>query len=325
MRASEVARANSLVVAWLVSLAIVAARHSRWVLVMGLALGLLFQDIAYLARPSIPFFIALLLLAASFRIGPDGLSGAVGKLKTHIILTLLCQLLLPLLLIAVFVLTGASGMFITALLLVAAAAPISGSLNLVIMLGHEPAAALRQLVVGTAFLPLTIIPVLLFLPSIGNVASIALVTFKLLLVIMGAAGVGILLRRLPRFKRLEPAEIDVIDGVSAILMALVVVGLMSAIGATFAESPSRLLLIFLFAFAVNFGFQWLGSFFWGRYFGDEFDVPMSVISGNRNIALYLTALPVSVTEPLLAFLGCYQFPMYLTPLLLRRFYQKRKS
>ena len=93
MRASEVARANSLVVAWLVSLAIVAARHSRWVLVMGLALGLLFQDIAYLARPSIPFFIALLLLAASFRIGPDGLSGAVGKLKTHIILTLLLSLI----------------------------------------------------------------------------------------------------------------------------------------------------------------------------------------------------------------------------------------
>jgi len=49
---------------------------------------------------------------------------------------------------------------------------------------------------------------------------------------------------------------------------------------------------------------------------------MSVISGNRNIALYLTALPAAVTEPLLAFVGCYQFPMYMTPLLMRKFYNK---
>ncbi len=320
MRVSGVARLG-----WLVKIASLAARHSRWVLVMGLALGLLFQDVAYLARPSIPVFIALLLLAASFRIGPEGLTGAIGKLKTHIALTLLCQLLLPILLIGIFWLMGVSGIFVTALLLVAAAAPISGSPNLVIMLGHNPAAALRQLVVGTAFLPLTIIPVLLYLPSMGNVASIAVVTFKLLLVIMSAAGIGLLLRCLPRFRQLEAAELDVIDGVSAILMALVVVGLMSAIGAAFTESPSYLLQIFVFAFAVNFGFQWLGSFCWGRLYGAEYDVPMSVISGNRNIALYLTALPAAVTEPLLVFIGCYQFPMYLTPLLLQRFYRNRKS
>lgn len=308
-----------------VQVAILAARYSRWVLVMGLALGLLFQDIAYLARPSIPVFISLLLLTASFRIGPAGLAGAVGKLKAHVGLTLVCQLALPLILIAVCSAFGATGLFATALLLVAAAAPISGSPNLVIMLGYEPSAALRQLIVGTAFLPITIIPVLLYLPSTGNVASIALVTLKLLSVIMGAAIVGLLLRKLPRFQNLQPVEIEVIDGVSAIFMALVVVGLMSAIGAAFAESPGKLLLLLLFAFAVNFGFQVIGSFFWGRFFGDEFDVPMSVISGNRNIALYLTALPVSVTEPLLAFVGCYQFPMYLTPLLLRRFYRDRKS
>jgi len=101
--------------------------------------------------------------------------------------------------------------------------------------------------------------------------------------------------------------------------------LMSAIGESWRNSPLILLQTMVFAFAVNFGFQFIGSFFWGRAFGEEFDVPMSVISGNRNIALYLTALPVSVTEPLLAFIGCYQFPMYLTPLLLRRFYHRRKS
>jgi len=307
------------------SLLVHAATHARWVLVAGLALGLLFQDVAHLARPSIPIFIALLLMAAAFRIGPEGFEGALGHLKTHIVITLVCQLLFPLLLIAIFAATGVAGVFVTAFLLVAAAAPISGSPNLVIMLGFEPAAALRQLIVGTALLPVTIIPVLLYLPTMGDFGSVLVATTKLLSVVLSAAVVGILLRKLPRFRQLSPLGVNVIDGISAILMALVVVGLMSAIGDTFKTSPARLALLFAFAFALNFGFQFVGAHFWGRAFGREYDVPMSVISGNRNVALYLTALPASVTEPLLPFIGCYQFPMYLTPLLLKRFYATRQS
>jgi len=50
-------------------------------------------------------------------------------------------------------------------------------------------------------------------------------------------------------------------------------------------------------------------------------VPLAIIAGNRNIALFLTALPTPVTDPLLLFIGCYQIPMYLTPILLGRFYR----
>ena len=130
-----------------------------------------------------------------------------------------------------------------------------------------------------------------------------------------------MLRKHARFEQLSDVQIQQVDGVSAILMALVVVGLMAAISDAFSHSPAQLLLLLAFAFAVNIGLQMLGSLVWGRCYGQEYDVPMSVISGNRNIALYLTALPVAVTEPLLAFVGCYQFPMYMTPLLMRRFYR----
>lgn len=309
----------------MLALLVSAATYARWVLVAGLVLGLVFQDIAHLARPTIPVFISLLLMAAAFRIGPEGFQGALGYLKTHLLITLVSQLALPLILIGLLMVSGFSGLFVTALLLVAAAAPISGSPNLVIMLGFEPAAALRQLIVGTALLPLTIVPVLLYLPSMGDPVSVLIATSKLLSVVLGAAVAGILLRKLRRFRQLEPEGTQVIDGISAILMALVVVGLMSAIGDTLKSSPTQLVLWLVFAFAVNFGFQFAGAHFWGRSFGSEYDVPMSVISGNRNVALYLTALPVSVTEPLLAFIGCYQFPMYLTPLLLNRFYARKKK
>jgi ACR3 family arsenite transporter len=35
--------------------------------------------------------------------------------------------------------------------------------------------------------------------------------------------------------------------------------------------------------------------------------------------LFLVALPETVTAPLLVFIGCYQIPMYLTPLVTGRF------
>ena len=49
----------------------------------------------------------------------------------------------------------------------------------------------------------------------------------------------------------------------------------------------------------------------------------AVVAGNRNIALFLLALPSGVTDQILLFVGCWQFPMYLTPLLLRRIYRPK--
>ena len=71
------------------------------------------------------------------------------------------------------------------------------------------------------------------------------------------------------------------------------------------------------AFALNFGMQILAH----TVLADTIArVPVAIIAGNRNVALFLVALPSDITDPLLIFIGCYQLPMYLTPILLRRFY-----
>jgi arsenite transporter len=35
------------------------------------------------------------------------------------------------------------------------------------------------------------------------------------------------------------------------------------------------------------------------------------------------ALPAGITDPLLLFIGCYQIPMYLTPILMKPLYTSR--
>ncbi|MEO1398544.1 MAG: hypothetical protein AAFU56_06720, partial [Pseudomonadota bacterium] len=52
---------------------------------------------------------------------------------------------------------------------------------------------------------------------------------------------------------------------------------------------------------------------------------LSIVAGNRNMALFLAALPAATTDPILLFIGCYQIPMYLTPILLGRLYATRDS
>ena len=111
-------------------------------------------------------------------------------------------------------------------------------------------------------------------------------------------------------------------GLSAIAMAVVVVGLMSAVGPALRTDPGGFALWLTVACAANLGFQVAAHALLGHTALAPERVPLAIIAGNRNIALFLVALPAAVTDPLLLFIGCYQIPMYLTPLLLGRFYAR---
>lgn len=116
--------------------------------------------------------------------------------------------------------------------------------------------------------------------------------------------------------------IAAIDGLSAIVLGVVVIGLMSAVGPAIRSDPLGLLLNLTMAFLTNFGLQILvalGLHARGRH---ATAVPLAIVAGNRNMALFLTALPLSVMDPLLLFIGCYQIPMYMTPFLLGRLYRR---
>jgi hypothetical protein len=202
----------------------------------------------------------------------------------------------------------------------AAASPISGGPNLAILTGNDPAPALRQLVLGTALLPLTVIPVFWLAPALGSPAEILGSAARLLVIIFAAAAVAFLLRA-TIFRDPAPASLAALDGLSAILMAVLVVGLMSAVGPALRGDPAALALNLAVAFAANFGLQ-IGTFLILRRRDAADAVPLAIVAGNRNIALFLTALPSAITDPLLLFIGCYQVPMFLTPIVLGRLYRR---
>jgi hypothetical protein len=298
-----------------------AARQGRIILVLGLVTGILLPGLATTMKAWLPELVAGTLFVAALRVGPRQAVGALGDLGKSMALCAILQVAMPVAAILAFSFFGWHGLLATGLTLMAAAPSISGSPNLAIMTGNDPAPALRLLVLGTALLPLTVIPVFWLAPALGSPAVILGSAARLLLIIFASAAAAFLLRA-TIFRHPAPSSIEALDGLSAILLAVLVVGLMSAVGPALSGDPAALALNLAAAFAANFGLQ-IAAFFILRRRGSADAVPLAIVAGNRNIALFLTALPTAITDPLLLFIGCYQVPMFLTPIMLNRLYKRR--
>lgn len=291
---------------------------------VGLVAGVALPGLAQAMKPWIAEMVAALLFLAALRVGPRQALGAARDLGFSVLIVLLFQVAFPVALILVFLGIGWTGVLATALVLMAAAAPISGSPNLTIMTGHDPAPALRLLIVGTALLPLTVAPVFWLSPALDNPSEILATAGRLLLVIGASAGIAFFIRA--RFlPDPESGTLSAIDGASAIVMAVAVIGIMSAVGVAIVSDPAAFGLNLAAAFAANFAIQIAAATVLRKSGQRALAAPLAIVAGNRNIALFLTALPAALTDPLLLFIGCYQIPMYLTPILLRRFYRERSE
>lgn len=318
---------------------VLAARHGPWVMIGGLVAGLALPGLAEPMLPLLPWLVGLLLFLAAFRIEPgqalqptankEGHRPAAGRrgwLARRILPLLLAVLVLqtamPLVLLGIGHALGIAGSALMLALLVLASAPsISGNPNIAMMIGQSPAPGLRLLILGTLALPLTMIPVFLLVPGLGGFATVLGAVGKLLAIILTTAGAGLVARRL-----LLPNPVrrmrERLDGVSALALAVFVVALMPSVSAAFLDTPLLATGWLAAALGANFALQ-AGTFALLRGHCDrETAVAVALAAGNRNLAVFLVALPLDITAPIVIFIGCYQIPMYLTPLVMRRFYAR---
>lgn len=290
-----------------------AAKHARWCLVLGLLAGVTLPGLAAAIKPWLPTLVAALLLLSALRIGPKAALGNLTDIRRTATLLIIYQLALPLALLGLLLIFGfASSTMGLAIVLLLAAPSISGSPNFTALMGFDPAPPMRLLILGTAVFPITVMPVFWFTPGLGDPGIVVQATLRLILVILFAAGVGFAVRLL-----WQPSaeHIRAIDGASALTLGVIVVGLMAAVAPALTSEPLSLAKWLALACAVNFGLQVL-AFKAMRSPGE------AIVAGNRNIALYLVALPASIIDPLLIFIGCYQIPMYLTPMIMARLYRQ---
>ena len=295
------------------------ARHGRVGLVLGLVAGLALPDMAAALRPWLPELIGLLLAVTALRIGPRAAFGSQSDFRGTLIAVGVFQAFLPCIAFLVFWGAGLLGTPIALIVILWLAAPsVTGSPNFAILLGQPPAPALRLLVLGTALFPVTVLPVFWLLPVLDGTGAAFGAAGWLMTVIAVSVGVGFALRL---FAMRTPSEETIagLDGIAVVLLSVVVVGLMSALGPALVQTPFVVAGWLVLACALNWGAQGLALILLKAHPARG---SFSIVAGNRNIALFLIALPTEITDPLLIFIGCYQIPMYLTPIVMSRLYPK---
>lgn len=297
------------------------ARHGRLLLIAGLVAGAVSPALALWFRPLIAPLIVGLLFLAVLRLGPEGLASGMRGLHRAALLAILLQTVLPLVAAGIFALFGIlTHPLAIGIVLVLAAAPITGSPNITLMAGGDPAPALRQLVIGTALLPLTVVPIFMVMPAFGSPQAVMRASAELLGVIVVAGGVAVALHRLG-IVRGSSRSYQAMDGLAALLMGLVVIGLMSAIGPALASDRPAFLAALAAALALNIPLQLIASRLAVNAAPDAAPA-MGIVAGNRNAALFFSVLPETTIDQLLLFIGCFQIPMYLTPFLLSGWFRR---
>ena len=300
------------------------SRHGRLALPLGLAAGLGLPGLAAGLKPWLPELVLGLLFLSSFRLaGPIQRRGIVpGRQAVGAVLVL--QLALPMAAIAVFALAGlAATPAALAVILVLSAPSVTGSPNFTQLMGHDPDPAFRLLLLGTGLLPPTVAPIFWVTPALGDFAASLTAALTLLASISVTVGLALLLRRLAP-PRLSSSTGEALDGLMVGVLIVMVIGLMSALGPALLADPWLVARWLALALSVNLGLQVVAFLVLRRSPLSSSAVPYSVVAGNRNFALFLVALPDSTVDHLLIFLGCYQVPMYLTPLIMHRFYTSRQ-
>lgn len=291
------------------------ARAGRWMLPVGLAVGLAAPALAEALRPGIGPVVVVLLFLAVLRIGPDGLRIGRAGLMHAGLRALVLQLALPLAVALPLAGLGLlQGSFALGAVLFLCAAPMTGAAHFTVMAGGDPAPALRQTVIGTALLPLTVVPVFALAPAFGGASEVIGAVLRLLAVIAVAGGLALWLRSRGIMAG-TPRTMTTMDAIAAVLLAVVVIGIMSAVGQTLRDDPAAFWRAMGLVCATCFGLQALALL--SLRAGPD-RAALAVVAGNRNVALFLGVLPAAVTDDLLLMIGCFQIPMYLTPLVLPR-------
>ncbi len=298
------------------------SRHARLCLMAGLAAGLLLPDIANILAPWLPFMVAALLTVTALRIGHHAARGAIADLRWGLGAVAVLQLGVPLVcLFAVWLFGIAHTPAALALVLATAAPAISGSTNLALLLGLDAGRMMQIMVLGTVAFPVTVTPVLLLSPQIGVFGDVVTSAVLVLAVILGATAMGFGVRAW-LFPQPNSYQIKTLDGASVLAFCIIVVALMAPLNHALQTEPLQVALWALLAFAISYGLQAMTLLVLRRTALNNVAGPLAIGAGNRNIALFLVALPPETLAPLLIFIGCWQLPMYLTPILLPSLYNK---
>ena len=292
--------------------------RAQWFLALGVIAALIVPGPGAVLDGTVVIWVAVLFGLAMARID----LGAVARravdprrLVRNLGLLVLLMGVTPALFWGLGTLAGLDPVHIEALVYTSAAPPLGSATAFCLMLGLDAAFALELTVLGSFLAPVSLPVVARALLGEAIALDVIDMMGRLALVI-GSATIGaVILRRVLTAAWID-AQARAFDGMASIILVLFLFPLFHGMPGLIASIPLFALVTFVLAVLANLGVQ-IASFPATRAVaGREAGGAVSLIWGNRNAALTLSFLPEA---PLIVlYIALYQFPMYFTPLVMRR-------
>lgn len=215
---------------------------------------------------------------------------------------------------------GLDGPLGAALVIMATGCAATSSPAFARLVGLDASLSLVVAVLSTLLVPFTAPPLALGLLGIDLAISIWGLMARLALIVGLPLLVALAIRRLVAPKRLA-AWSGRVDGTVVLLLVMYGIGVMDGMQAKLLAEPMWVLGGLALAFLGNFGLNALTALA-TLPAGRRVALAMGLLSGNRNMALFLAVLPAATEPGILLFFALCQFPLFLSPFLLRPVYDR---
>ncbi|NKC14076.1 MAG: hypothetical protein GKR94_18390 [Gammaproteobacteria bacterium] len=279
------------------------------------------EDFGALVRPALGPLIALLLALAMMRVNlPRVMQETLSPrhLPRNLLISVAVLVITPVIVWLLATSVDLSNEAVAALVFFCCAPPIASSASLCFILKLDGALALRVTLLASLFAPLTgpLVATQLLGTNI-EVPTLELI-LRITLIMMGGLVGALILRRIWSPSTIE-ANATAFDGVSTLAMLMFLFPLFKGVATGIQERPLLALGILALVVVANFGLRIIVTLM-SRRLGRKGSGTSGLMWGNRSVAIYLAVLPESLFFNL--FVALYQFPMYFTPLVLKRFYNR---
>lgn len=292
-------------------------RHATLVLAGGALFGLALPHLSALTRPLLAPLVVALLALALMRVRRADL---VARLRRPAAILLGAAWLLlgtaPLVALGL-ALVGPLDTPATesAMVLMAASAPITAAPAIALMMGLPLPVCLTTTLLATVLTPITLPALTVGLLDMPVTVDATALTGRLASVVGSGAILAVGLRRLTSEDwRVRHARR--LDGVAVVLLFGFAVAIMGGVGETLATDPARVLRLIALSFVLCGGMMAATALvFWP--FGRETALGLGYIASSRNMGILLAGMPTGGDPDVLLWFALAQFPLYMLPALAR--------
>ncbi|MHA1151351.1 MAG: hypothetical protein ACTSQ7_01575 [Alphaproteobacteria bacterium] len=280
-------------------------------LALGVFAGLFLPQLATAARSLLEPGVVALMTVSLLRLDWSALGRCLRAPAAALVAALWMLVLTPLLAWSLALVLGLSPSLTTALVLNGAAPALIAAIPIAQLVGLDAPLVVGLVVVTTLALPVTLMPVLLWLLGLTGTLDMAAFLLRFALYIVAPFAVAGALRAWLGSARIESRG-AALDGINVILLVLCALGLMDGVTAEVLARPGKMFGFLVAAVVFNAGLQTLGALaFRGR--GRLGALTVGLVLGNRNMALMLVLMAGVVDPDFGLYVAMAQLPIYLLP------------